>query len=486
MHVFKVRDFDDWRKTARQLLSLQVPPDEVIWTSCSKEKALFKPSSLVDLADLSLPTTVPKQSGIARVPKQFIDQGKLVACHRNDGKWELLYRLLWRISKGEPSLLQIVTDEDVHGFSLMAAAVKRDAHKAKAFVRFRRIDLDDAVERYVAWHRPDHLILPLVAPFFVERFRVMNWAIFTPDASVSWDGSTIQFGAGIAASQVNLSDELEDLWKTYYASIFNPARINPKAMKREMPTRHWATLPEADLIPKLLRDAPQRTETMIASTEGYAMSAADFLPPKRDLKSLRQAALHCEGCPLYQDATQTVFGKGPSNAKVVMVGEVPGDREDREGEPFVGPAGQLLDDALRDAGIHRETVYITNAVKHFKFKIIGGGRRLHQKPGIREMKACKPWLEAELDAIQPEILVCLGATAAQSVISPDFRITKQRGEVFKTDYAPVTLATYHPSAILRAPDKDARTRMYELLVDDLQTAATHLAKVEPKLVNRDD
>ncbi len=164
------------------------------------------------------------------------------------------------------------------------------------------------------------------------------------------------------------------------------------------------------------------------------MSAADFLPARHDLKSLREAAAECQGCPLYRDATQTVFGRGPRNARFVMVGEVPGDMEDREGEPFVGPAGKLLDGALRDSNIDRKTVYVTNAVKHFKFKVVGGGRRLHQKPGIREMKACKPWLEAELEAIEPDVVVCLGATAAQSVISADFRITKQRGEVS----APIT------------------------------------------------
>lgn len=216
------------------------------------------------------------------------------------------------------------------------------------------------------------------------------------------------------------------------------------------------------------------------------MSAADFLPAESDLRSLRLAAAECEGCPLYRDATRTVFGKGPQDARVVMVGEAPGDSEDRKGEPFVGPAGRMLDDALGDAGIDRGTVYVTNAVKHFKFKIVGGGRRLHQKPGIREMKACKPWLEAEFEAIHPEIIVCLGATAAQSVISPDFKITRQRGEVYSTDYAPVTMATFHPSAILRAPDEESRAKMYDLLVDDLRTAARHLDAIEPALVTDEE
>ena len=208
------------------------------------------------------------------------------------------------------------------------------------------------------------------------------------------------------------------------------------------------------------------------------MSAADFLPAKHNLKSLRNAAAECKGCPLYQNATQTVFGRGPQNARFVMVGEVPGDMEDRQGEPFVGPAGKLLDDALQQAGIDRRTVYVTNAVKHFKFKVVAGGRRLHQKPGVREMKACKPWLEAELEAIEPDVVVCLGATAAQSVISTEFRITRQRGEIFKTDYAPVTLATYHPSAILRAPDKAARAKMYDMLLEDLRSAASHVVAAE--------
>lgn len=206
------------------------------------------------------------------------------------------------------------------------------------------------------------------------------------------------------------------------------------------------------------------------------MTAADFLPDKRDLRSLERAAADCEGCPLYRNATQTVFGAGPADARVVMIGEVPGDQEDRQGEPFVGPAGRMLDKALEDSGIDRQTVYVTNAVKHFKFKV-ASGRRLHQKPGIREMKACKPWLEAEIAAIEPELIVCLGATAAQSLISPDFRITRQRGEILHTEYAPVTIATYHPSAVLRAPDADTKAKLYDLLVDDLRVAAEQVSGV---------
>lgn len=205
------------------------------------------------------------------------------------------------------------------------------------------------------------------------------------------------------------------------------------------------------------------------------MSAADFLPRSRTLASLARAARQCEGCELYRYATQTVFGEGPPDAKVVLVGEQPGDQEDHAGRPFVGPAGRVLDESLAEAGIRRDEVYITNAVKHFKFTP-QGKRRMHKKPGAREMAACRPWLEAELEAIQPLGVVCLGATAAQSLLGRDFRITQSRGEFVDSPWAPWVLATYHPSAILRVPDKEQRDRMRAQFVDDLGEVAAQLAR----------
>jgi len=198
-------------------------------------------------------------------------------------------------------------------------------------------------------------------------------------------------------------------------------------------------------------------------------------PDNADLDQLRDAACQCHGCDLYKDATQTVFGTGPSNAAVMMVGEQPGDQEDRAGEPFVGPAGRLLDKALAEAGIDRQDVYMTNAVKHFKFKLAERGkRRIHQTPSRTEVVACKPWLLAELDRVQPELVVCLGATAAKSLLGPSFKLTQHRGEILefpenngKSGAARIT-ATVHPSAILRAPDRDAA---YSAFVADLKTAS---------------
>jgi uracil-DNA glycosylase len=204
------------------------------------------------------------------------------------------------------------------------------------------------------------------------------------------------------------------------------------------------------------------------------VTAEDFLPERRTLTSLRQAAAECRGCSLYRNATQTVFGEGPSSAEVVMVGEQPGDQEDRQGRPFVGPAGKLLDRALGDAEIDRRKVFITNVVKHFKFQP-RGKRRIHKRPSAEEVRACAPWFRAELDVVKATALVALGATAAQDLFGRSFRVTKERGKRLDSDLAPVVMATIHPSAILRADDED-REQEYERFVADLRVLADELRK----------
>jgi len=203
------------------------------------------------------------------------------------------------------------------------------------------------------------------------------------------------------------------------------------------------------------------------------VTAADFLPQRRSLTALREAAASCRGCPLYRDATQTVFGEGRASAEVVMVGEQPGDQEDRRGRPFVGPAGGVLGEALEEAGIDRADVYITNVVKHFKFTP-RGKRRIHKRPSAAETAACRPWLDAELKAIRPTALMALGATAAQDLFGRSFRVTKQRGRPLDFDFAPLVMASVHPSSILRAPDEESRREEYGLFVADLRALAEGL------------
>lgn len=204
-------------------------------------------------------------------------------------------------------------------------------------------------------------------------------------------------------------------------------------------------------------------------------SAAEFIPKTTSLSVLREAVDGCRGCAIYCNATQGVFGEGPKDATVVFVGEQPGDQEDRAGKPFVGPAGQVLDEGLVAAGIPRDQTYVTNAVKHFKWEP-RGTRRLHSKPSAREVAACRPWLQTELSVIKPKMVVCLGATAAQSLMGPAFRITRQRGQVLAdTPWAPWLMATAHPSAILRIPEDDLRQRARAEFIDDLRKVAKQLA-----------
>ncbi len=206
--------------------------------------------------------------------------------------------------------------------------------------------------------------------------------------------------------------------------------------------------------------------------------AADFMPRKQTLPALKKAASGCEGCELYKFATQTVFGDGPVTARVLFVGEQPGDREDLVGLPFVGPAGKLLDKALLEAGVKRNDVYLTNVVKHFKYEM-RGKRRLHKKPRQIEVNACYPWLEAEIKAIGPDIIVCLGATAARAMLGRSFKITKQRGEFFQYKTGQQIVATVHPSSILRAPDEESRHEEFNRFVDDLKLVADYLKHGQP-------
>ena len=461
-------DFAGWQRSARQLLAADVAPARVWW----------QPVPDHEQAHADAPA-----SG-ARVPKAFVAQARTVSCHRDDDRWALLYRMLWRLTHGERHLLQLAGDLDTARFNRYAKAVRRDAHKMKAFVRFREVtDTGDGLPRYVAWFEPEHFIVDYVSGFFQRRFANMRWSILTPVGCVHWEGQgQLWFSPATDKSAAPDGDALEQAWQIYYRSIFNPARVKVRAMQSEMPQKYWKNMPEAHLIPSLLRDADRRVETMAAqhrerdelrcgprpaSPEADNAAAVAASAPA-SLERLALQATTCRNCPLWQPATQTVFGQGPADARVMLVGEQPGDREDLAGLPFVGPAGQLLDRALAAAGLARERLYLTNTVKHFKFSP-RGKTRLHATPSETEVMACRPWLDAEIDLVEPELVVALGATAGRALLGTDVRINRDRGRIITQDDRRYLL-TVHPSYLLRRGTAATNASEYQRFVQDLAQA----------------
>lgn len=469
--------FEAWRESARELLAAQVPPADVTWVIGDQD-------SLLAASD-EAPPSVPTES-TARIPREFPELADALLAHADPQSPALAYRILWRLTHGEPRLLDLVTDTDIARAQACRKSVGRDQHKMKAFVRFREITGEDGASIFIAWFEPAHFIVERVAPFFVRRFTGMRWVILTPYRSAYWNGEMLAFGPGATRGDAPSEDALEDLWRTYYASIFNPARLKIQAMRSEMPVKYWKNLPEARLIPGLIREAAARSEAMVQNQPTIphgripAPSPAPLaVPIPGSLNELRAQARDCRRCSLWEPATQTVFGEGPEGARVMLVGEQPGDQEDLAGKPFIGPAGKLLDQALAQAGLDRAALYITNTVKHFKFEP-RGKIRMHKRADPDEQQACRPWLDAEIAQLRPELIVCLGAVAATGLLGRGFKLIEERGQWFARPEGTQVMATFHPAYLLRLPDAAAREQGFSELVSDLRQVAGALAKPSAK------
>jgi DNA polymerase len=377
--------------------------------------------------------------------------------------------------------MHVASDPDVARARAYAKAVDRAAHKMKAFVRFRQVHDAEGQEAYVAWFEPAHRVAELTAPFFARRFANMRFSILTPDVCVHWDTEALAFTPGADAADAPPADALEDYWRTYYAAVFNPARLNPQLMRREMPQRYWRNLPEARLIPELIARAEAQVQDMVrqapseparrvvrAAQRASRDASFDGQPPS-SLEEVAAGVELCRRCDLWRDATQGVAGEGPSTAKLMFVGEQPGDQEDLAGQPFVGPAGQVLDKALAAAGVPRAETYVANAVKHFKHEL-RGKRRLHKTPDAGEVTACRWWLDSERRLVRPRVVVALGATAALSVFGKPTPIAKMRQQAIQLPDQAQGVVTYHPSYLLRVPDAAAKAKAYAMFVEDLKFA----------------
>ncbi|AEM42813.1 UdgX family uracil-DNA binding protein [Ketogulonicigenium vulgare] len=458
--------FAAWRSAARRAISHRIAPADLDW---APQDGLFSARALPD-------DDGPHQ---ARVSKDFLRFAKSVLWHRAPERFDLMYQALWRLDSGagDPT-----SQADPLGrrLQLMAKSVGRDIHKMHAFVRFRELPAPGPRRRFAAWFEPEHLTLEPASSFFAKRFADMDWAIFTPDLSAHFTDGALDFHQGQPRPDLP-DDASEALWGTYFTNIFNPARIKLQAMRSEMPKKYWHNMPETRLIPAMLRDAERRVRQMheaagsmpdlgaqnISARYRAAMPAAPDLP--ETLEQAEAAAAQCRRCNLCEAATQTVWGRGAPDAALMIVGEQPGDHEDLAGVPFVGPAGQVLHRAMAEARLATDQVWLTNAVKHFKFAP-RGKQRMHKSPDGPEIAQCRWWLGLELAFIKPRLTVALGATAAAALTGDTSPLAARRGAIETGLHGGPVLIAWHPSYILRLPHVADKDRVYSELLHDLQHA----------------
>lgn len=445
-------DFAGWRDAARVLVRDGTAASEIVW------RVGEDPGDLFGGAPIGARHASP-----LRVPRPFLELAETVILHRDPERFALLYALLAGLLEA-PQRIEDHADLLLRRLETMARAVRRDIHKMRAFVRFREV-ADGEGTRFVAWFEPEHHIVRANARFFVDRFANMRWSILTPALSIHWDGATLTEGPGATRADAPQGDPIEEIWKTYYSSIFNPARLKTGAMLKEMPRKYWKNMPETALVRSLVAGARQRETAMVQTARTAIGGNID-----KAWAALRDEAMGCTRCHLHKYATQTVFGEGPLDARLMFVGEQPGDQEDLAGRPFVGPAGQMFDRAIEAAGIDRSSVYVTNAVKHFKFEQ-RGKRRIHSKPDAGEISACRWWIEQERLLLKPEMTVALGATAARSLLGRTVTISRERGRAIELPEGGLGWITIHPSFLLRMPDRERAADEYAAFVEDLKGVA---------------
>lgn len=473
-------DFEFWRDTARGLIQCGVAPEQVSWCEPGGAMDLF--SARDSQRDAILPAP-PANAFMVRTSKRFLSIAKNVVLHSDQERCALLYGLLWRLQRN-PRIMEDKPDDDVRRAEDLDKSVRRDSHKMHAFVRFRRIEGEEgeASDRYVAWFEPDHHIVRANAGFFRRRFANMQWSILTPRGCIHWDGEVITESAPAKRSDAPAHDATEDLWRQYFASTFNPARLKVGAMMSEMPKKYWKNMPEAALIPELIASAQSRESRMVDA------GASEFTDPATSLPAISAGIAACRQCAIGCVGTRAVAGEtrhdgniNPSEKTTLMiVGEQPGDQEEIAGRPFVGPAGQVLDMHLQQAGIDLRAAYLTNAVKHFKYTL-RGKRRIHQSPTAKEIDTCRWWLDAERRIVQPRLILALGASAARGILGKTVSITKARGQPLQLDDGSELWITAHPSYLLRL-DGDARAEQEKLFQKDLHILAKRMKEYE-KLAN---
>ncbi|MBN9580276.1 MAG: UdgX family uracil-DNA binding protein [Afipia sp.] len=438
-------DWDGWRRATRALVLGGAPPEAILWSVGADDSE-------------GDPMPVPSEGSFG-VSRALVALAETAILARDPERFALLYGLVWRAHRGERHVFQQATDPELRRAQGLARSVRRDMHRMRALLRFRVVERADGTW-HVGWFEPDHHILEANAGFLARRFPTLRWSILTPGASAHWDGKRLRLGPGVDPDDVPDDDTLEACWR----NLPDPAALSEVTR----PASGWTE----DILEQPLREPDKLPLGPVRLRSRQSGPAARNTP----LARAAHDAESCRRCDLWGPATQTVFGEGPADARVMFVGEQPGDQEDVAGRPFVGPAGQLLDRALEEAGIDRRTVYVTNAVKHFKF-VPRGKRRIHQKPEGPEIAACKFWLDIELREVQPDLVVLLGATAARAALGRTVTIGRERGRRIELPDGQAAFVTVHPSFLLRVPDEEGRAREYRAFVDDLRKVARLAAEI---------
>ncbi|HSU07018.1 MAG TPA: UdgX family uracil-DNA binding protein [Acetobacteraceae bacterium] len=419
-------DWNGWRGATRELVLAGVPPEQVQWR--------------VTAGHAHKPT---QESGSFRISRALVSLATQAIQARDSGRFDLLYRLVWRAHSGDLEL-EDAADPELRRARGVALAVRAEQHRMRSQLRYLPAG---EPTRHIGWYMPAHFVLEANAQLLQRRFPEMAVSILTPDASAHWNARELRFGPGIDPATVPDDAALAACWRAYGADLLEAAHPG-------------TSIPEAEPF----GDDPWPPDRAAVGPVVMPVGADP------DVETAVHEAADCRRCHLWEPATQTVFGEGPAHARVMFIGEQPGDQEDVIGRPFVGPAGLMLDRAMAEAGIDRRAAYVTNAVKHFKFTP-RGKRRIHQTPEAPEIQACRFWLDVERVRLAPALVVLLGATAARAVLGRAVTITRERGRPIRLSDTETAFVTVHPSFLLRVPDQAARHREYRAFVEDLKKVA---------------
>lgn len=415
-------DWESWRQATRALVLAGTEPETLTWSVGPERSAL------------------PDVSGTFGAPRPLVSLASVAIQAREPERFGLLYTLFWRLHAGE-NLLEDEDDPDLALARRLALAVRADAHRMRTLIRWLPVD-EDGGTRYLGWYEPAHFVLEANAQLMVRQYPGFDLSIVTPDGAAHTQGGGLLFGTGLHHAADD--EALQAWWERHRDVLLSQA--TPEI-----------SVPEAEQLDEAPR-SPDRPPLGPVVLHGR--------PDPALLRAGRDAGI-CRRCDLYEPATQTVFGEGPADATVMFVGEQPGEQEDVIGRPFVGPAGQIMDRAMEEAGIDRRTIYISNAVKHFKFEP-RGKRRIHQTPDVPEIQACGFWLDVEKVHVRPKLMVLMGGSAARAVLGRAVTVGRERGRPITLPDGQTVFITVHPSFLLRIPDEAGKAREYAAFVRDLR------------------